>query len=314
MNRQEMLKKMRERMSKEGKGLDPHMWKCPPATKEDLQYKFYVLPPVQKGDKVESGVASHDMDLWYVEVGTHWVDNQPTECPRVHDGDDCPICTLGFDLMRDEQDPDRRKEIVRTYLPQTKYVVNIYFPDLQKTPEDLRDTVKWYQMPKTVFDIMKATFMLDNDGGDEHNPLAYGDFYWTGIEDFDDGSKNPGAYMFLLIAERQGGFNNYKTSRFLPNTRGPIIKNSDGSPNVEKIQEILDSRHDIFTKFQARDQDKLQQVVKKLTGEDVMESSSGFDTDETQSSPSEEPQPAGVGATNTDEDELQSILASIKDD
>jgi len=242
---EEVRKRMREK--KGGRARDPMQF-SPPQVKagEELRLKFYVLPPVSAGDQTAAGKASRSMDLWYMVAGTHWINNKPYECPRIHDGNDCAFCQLGFDLLKGTDDDDERKNIVKTYFPKQSWVVNIYFPPFESTPQDLRGKVMWYAMPKTVYDIMESTIMRDASK-DELDPQAYGLFY-----DPND------AYVFQLDIKHQGGYNEYKSSKFLPATRGAMVKRK-GTNELDDaaMSQVLDLRHDLFTKFAARDPEAL---------------------------------------------------------
>jgi hypothetical protein len=251
---EEVRRKMREK--KGGRARDPMQY-VPPQVKENeiLKLKFYVLNPLQAGDACVTGQASRTMDLWYVMAGTHWINQRPFECPRIHDGKECAFCQLGFDLLKDTDDEDTRKNIVKTYFPKQSWAVNIYFPPFESTPVELRGKVMWYAMQKTVYDIMESTIMRDASK-DTDDPQAFGLFY-----DPND------AYLFQLEVKRQGDYNEYKASKFLPTTKGPMIKKGN-EPDEAKIAEVLGQRHDLFTKFAPRDAAKLAEKAREvLSGE-----------------------------------------------
>lgn len=255
MDKNKMLEEVRKRMAeKKGSRTRDPMQFIPPQVKpnEELKYKFYVLPGMEQGDTCVGGSASKSMDLWYITAGTHWINQRLYECPRVHDNEHCAFCQLGFDLLKDAEDENVRKNIIKTYLARSAYVVNIYFPPFDSNPPDLRGKVMWYAMPKSVFDIMESTIMRDS-AGDVIDPQAYGLFY-----------DPVDAYVFQLEVHRQGNFNEYKQSRFLPNTKGPIVRNKDGSANVDEIRRILNMRHDLYTKFAPRDANTLMKLAKQV--------------------------------------------------
>lgn len=244
MDRDAQLQEVRKRMmaKKSGRQRDPNEFR-PPSVQpgQELKYKFIVLPPLKQGDTCATGKASKTMDLWYSTAGTHWINNKPYECPRVHDGLDCDYCTLGFDLLKDTEDEQMRKDIIKVYMPRTSSPINVYFPPYQSNPEEVRGKVMWYAAQKTVSDIMTKTLMRDasKDGDD---PQAFGFFYQP-----DD------SYVFQLEIKHKGGFNDYTSSKFLPNTKGPMIKKEDGSFDQEAVGQLLAQRHDVFTKYADRD-------------------------------------------------------------
>ena len=255
MDRNEALEEVRKRMAakKGGRVRDPFQFNAPQAKPgEELKYKFYVLPGLNEGETCANGVASRNMELWYNPVGTHWINQRPYECPRAHDGVDCPFCQLGFDLLKDTDDDETRRSIIKTYLARNSFAVNIYFPPFESTPPDLRGKVMWYSMPKTIFDVMEATIMK-NTAGDDTDPQAYGLFY----DPMD-------AYVFQLDIRKQGEFNDYKQSKFLPSTKGAMIKNKDGEAVEAAIAKVLAMRHDLFTKFAARDAALLRQRADEI--------------------------------------------------
>jgi hypothetical protein len=258
MDRNAALEEVRKRMAskKGGRQRDPNEWR-PPQIKvnddpknEGVKFKFIVLPPLNKGEVCAGGIASRSMDLYHNTVAQHWINNRPYECPRIHDGVECPFCSLGFDLLSNTDVEQTRKDIAKAYLPRTYYPMNIYFPPFASTPEELRNTVKWYACHKTVNDIMSQTLMRDS-AGDPVDPQAYGFFYLP-----DE------SYVFQLEIHPQSQFNDYKKSRFLPNTRGPIVKKAGtNEADVDAINKILAQRHDLFTKYQPRDVEALRKLA-----------------------------------------------------
>lgn len=228
--------KMRNR--KGGRAKDPNEWRPDKAEAgKPLKWKFFILPPVDS------------MDLWYYEHGQHWIDKTVIECPRIHDGDTCPLCQFGFDLMKETEDKDERRQIARNYLASSRYAVNIYFPAVQSTPQELRGKVMWFSMPQSVYTIMEEVIMRDPPDSDALEPEPHGIFF---------DPKN--AYPFVLEAKKKGDFNSYESSHFV-SKQMPITKGGD-----EKIESILAQRHDIPSLYVERDVDVLQTIVDNLTG------------------------------------------------
>ena len=282
--RQALLKKVREKMQtkKGGRARDPFEYRPPVlqrGAKEEPKFRFAILPGLRTGEQCVTGTAEGDMgDLWFYTAGTHWINNRPHECPRIHDQDQCPFCDTGFDLMNQTDDKEQRSKIARAYLPRSFYAVNIYFPPFASTPEEFRDKVFWYQAPKTVYDKLDACIMRDPPRPEEERfqKQAFGLFYLP--ED---------CYIFQLEVKEKGGFNNYETSMFLPDTKGCLASLEGGGPDKQKIEQILAMRHDIPKKFAHRDIEGLQKEVDKL-----LNKASGFDQDETSPTPESTPEPA----------------------
>lgn len=233
------LETIRNKMrKKKGGSRDPNEWRPDKAEQgKPLKWKFFILPPVDS------------MDLWYYEHGAHWIENKVLECPRIH-GDDssCPLCQFGFDMMKETDDKEERRKIARNYLASSRYAVNIYFPSVSSTPADLRGKVMWFSMPQSVYTIMEEVIMRDPPESDALEPEPYGIF-------FDPTNALP----FVLEAKKKGEFNSYESSHFI-NKPMPITKKE------EKIEGILESRHDIPSLFSDRDLDALQSIVDNLTG------------------------------------------------
>jgi len=273
------LKKIRKKIKEKqgGRSRDPNEFKTPQpkSDSEPIKIRFFILPPLKKGDTCADGVASQDMDLFYVANGSHWVNNRPYPCPRVHDDENCTMCDFAFELMSETQDKDERRAIARQYLPQTKYAVNVLFLNSETNPEDVRGKVMWYNVSKQVFDKFEACICRDN-AGDDADPQAYGVFF-----------DEENAYAFQLEILKSGQYPSYKTSKFLAGsgTMPIAAKKVDGKvvPDSNKIKKILDQRHDLFTKFETRDQDKISELVTMVTSESP---GSGFDEDDTNESDS----------------------------
>ena len=255
MSKEEMLKKLREKMSeRKGGHRDPDQFIPPKAKKDEkLEYFFRVLPPLQAGDTYKGGVCEKDQDIWFYENGNHWINNERLECPRMHDREECPICTIGFDLMRDNDDDAYKAGVRKKYMPRSGYAINIYFVNSDKNPENLRGRVMWMSVPKTVYDIMNEC-VENADPGTTEDPKPCGVFY----------HPTDGGYVFKLVAENQGQWNTYERSGFLVNSAGPLAKGTDGKPDIDRIQKILDMRHLLPSKFGARDVEKLNIILNKL--------------------------------------------------
>lgn len=267
LDRKAMLDKIRAKMkarSGGGRQRDPHEFRAPKVQKgQTFKVKAYVLPPLNRGEMCSSGEeAKIGMDdLFYFPVGFHWINNKYHPCPRIFDGDDCPYCSFGFDLMRETDDREARSEISRTYLPRTQYAVNLYFPPFKTTPEEFRGKVMYYALPKTIFDKLEECIQRDDDGGDADDPMPFGLFY-----------DPENAYTLAIEITKKGEYNNYENSKFLPASLGPIAKDD------KKIQAILDMRHDIPDKYDDRDPSALRKIVAEIMNTD---DSDGFDADET---------------------------------
>ena len=276
-NRKAMLDKVRKRLKEQRGGFqkDPHEWRAPKVADGDTwRAKAFVLPPVQKGDKVASGVATATMDelLPFIQVGDHWVNKKKYPCPRVYDGDKCPLCEFGFELFTDTTDKDMRRKISQRYLPRTYQAVNLYFPDIQSNPEELRGKVVYTSLSKTIADVLDACLNRDDDGGDEDEPLPYG-IFWDPEE----------CYPLSIKIKHKGGYNDYSQTKLLPKLQ-PLA--DDG----EKIEEILAMRHDLVAKFPERNEENLkalQKIVDQVVNgtsdddDDDDDGDSGFDSDET---------------------------------
>jgi len=259
---------------KVGKKKDPTEFRPPKA--EDgqpaIQFRFFVLPPFAEGDELATGPATQGMEEFFIRNGSHYLDNKRLGCPRVINDDECPICQHGFDLMKETEVKDQRRDIAKRLLPGTYYMVNIYFPNIDKNPEELRGQVRWYNCPKTVFDIWEDCLYRDDDGGDPQEPLPFGVFY-----------DEEEAYLFRLEVVKQGQANSYTKSKFFltESLQAVPIGGKAGHPDHKKIIEILSKRHDLFDKVPDVSAADIEGVARNLTG-DGDDSSSGFDADETQ--------------------------------
>jgi hypothetical protein len=243
-----------------------------PKDGETFKYRFFVLPPLQAGDTCVEGKASRDMDMFYVPNGSHWINNRPYPCPRVHDEETCPLCDLAFDLMNEVGDDKKKKsEIAKTYLPRGQHGMNIYFLNSEVNHEDLRGKVKWYNPSKQVYDIMEKCLYAE-DQGDQVDPQAFGVFY-----------DEEAAYVFQLECAKDAGYVSYKTSKFLAAAgKRPIAaKKVDGEIVAvpDKITELLDLRYDVYTKFETRNVADLDGVVNRILNKDDS-NDAGFDVDE----------------------------------
>ena len=237
---------------------------------QTLKYRFYILPPLNKGDKCADGVASQSMDLFYVVNGAHWVNNRTNACPRVHDEQPCDLCALGFELIGDTPDKKQRSALAKQFLPRTQYAVNIYFPKDNVNPEDVAGKVMWMNAPKTLYDMWEACIMNDSEG-DEDDKQAFGVF-------FDENA----AYLFQLLVKKKNEWNDYSASKFIASAGKRPLAVKDGKPLEARIVQILGQRHDLFTKFQARDPEAITKLTAAMKSGDPTPAGAGFDEDETE--------------------------------
>jgi hypothetical protein len=248
-----MRKKREERNAKRR---DPDEFRAPKVQgDETLHFYFRILPELQVGDKCATGECDVPSDLWYYENGSHWLNDtkEKLECPRLHDSEECPLCSLGFDLLDKEKDEDMRKDIAKKFLGRGGFAVNVYFLDTKSNPEDLRGKVKWFNLPLTVFKILDECITND-DAGDEVDPQPCGIFY----------HPYEGGYTFKLEARKKGDWNTYERSKLLVKTFGPLIDDGKGNPDEEAIEKVLAQRHILQNKFPARNAEKLAKVVAKI--------------------------------------------------
>jgi len=264
-------KKLKSQMG--GKFADPDEFKPAKATSttEAIKYRYFVLPPIQKGDVLKSGTAKETMDHFFLQHGNHWINMRPHPCPRSWDNSECEICQFGLDLLREEKDEDARKKIREIWLPSKYSMVNIYFTHWQGNPEELRGKVKYYNAPKTCLDIWTAALYRD-DKGDEEEPEAHGVFY-----------DEHAAFIFQLEVIKSGKQNSYKTSHFVTKDGEPVpMVGKKGEPNEKGIKALLRLRHNLFSKVEEPNPADIKKMFAFLSNaDDQHEESGGFDKDET---------------------------------
>jgi len=284
--------------SSRGRFNDPDMFKPEKAQDQiiPLKYRFFVLPPIMKGDTTNSGPAAKSMEQFFVTHGNHWVNDRPHPCPRIYSegADECPICSFGFDLLREEQNQEKRRLILNQWMPQSYYMVNIYFPPVKTNPEDLRGKVKFYNASKTLFDQWTSCLLRD-DAGDPEDPQAFGVF-------FDESA----AFCYQLEVLKSGRNNSYKTSKFLPNGGEPVAI----ATAAKTINKILDSRIDLYSKIEEPDLDKIKQLANAMVNGD---DDDGFDEDET-SPKSSAKSAVAESTTNVNSDSLEDEVPFVVDD
>ena len=256
---------------------DPDEFRPPKAEEGKIyKYRFFILPPFRSGEKLSHAtVASKTMEQFFIPTGAHFVDNKRHGCPRVIQEDSCAICQHAFDLMKETTDKDVRSKIAKDLLPATYYMVNIFFPNIDSNPEEIRGRVKWYNCPKTVFDMWMECLYRDSDGGDPESPEAFGLFY-----------DELAAYTFELVVKKVGRGNNYEKSHFVTGagiTARPIARGKDGKVDESIIDKILAVRHDLFAKVPEVNQKDIARIASNLAagGEFAENEAGGFDADET---------------------------------
>ena len=268
----------RLKQSMGGKFNDPEQFRPDTAksTSDPIKYRFFILPPLIEGEVLKAGTIPQTMDQFFIQHADHWFNNRPTPCPRMWSNNDCPICTFGFDLLREEKDENKRREIIKVWMPTTYYLVNIFFTKWEGNPEELRGKVKFYNAPKTCFDQWTSALLRD-DKGDDEEPQAHGVF-------FDESA----AFLFQLEVLRQGRSNSYKTSKFVTSDGEPVpMVGKRGEPHAKGIEILLKSRHNLWEKVEVPDPEKIQRLYRMMAEGDDAEPSDGttaggFDDDETE--------------------------------
>jgi len=268
--KQKLLQKMRETKAKKGGGFrDPNEWRPKFEKDKDLTYRIHILPPLLEGDECigkdgKTTKCEKDWDLYYYQRGGHFINKKIHECPRVRDGGECPMCSIGFDLMRESDDKEVRKQIAKEWLSQESHVVNIYFPDHKDNPSDLRGNVMYWRLPMAIFRQCEDAFDRDDDGGDDDDPLAFGLF-------FDPEESFP----IKITLREKAGYNNYDDSKLLGKSRALADSESE-------IEEILAKRIDVPERYPKPDIKELQKIADaKMSGD--TDGSSGFDEDDNSS-------------------------------
>lgn len=286
--REEMIKKLRERMKSTGFQRDPNEFRPPIAKpKEELRVRFFILPPLAKGDQTSTGPMQQSMDSFYLQIGDHWINQKPYPCPRVYDGEQCEFCNTGFALIKEIKEHNGTKEetspVSRLWLPQTKYRVNVYFPKHRSNPDDLQGINKFFDVPKTVYDKFEECVMRDGPGDDEERLKPFGMFFYA-----DEECTIPGGFPFDLEIKKKGEYNSYETSSFFyGNGPVPLVALSDGSPDFEKIEVIMNNRHDLISKCKPRDAKELASLAEKALG--AKDSGSDAFEDEAPAAPTPKP-------------------------
>jgi hypothetical protein len=295
--REELLKRMRKKQDERtSRRRDPDQF-SPPQIKDNSKSVFYfrVLPELHKGDKCAGGLCEIDNDLWYYENGAHWYQKERFECPRVHDGRECSLCQLGFDLMESAPDKAAKTQIAQKYLSRQGFAVNVYFLDVKTNPEELRGKVKWFNLPITLWRKMDECISSD-DAGDEIDQKAHGIFY----------HPYEGGYTFKLIAQKKGDWNDYSESSFLPKSFSPLMVASDkNDPDDKTIEEILSKRIVLQTRFGERSVEKLHMLVKKI--ENIK---AGVEDDAEEIDPDDEAAEAPVGSSSKSQQSQSKAAAS----
>lgn len=255
---------------------DPDEFRPATASDKPIKYRFFVLPPLQDGDVLKTGPCNHSMENFFMRYGQHWVNDKPHSCPRVWDGSDCDICSVGFKLLKECKAKNlgdaHRQAISKQWMPSQYYVVNVYFTNSKTNPEELRGQTKYYRAPKTVYEKWEETILKD-DSGDEENPEAYGIFF----------DENAG-FAFELVCTNGGRYNDYKQSKFISNNGVPqAMINNDGQPDKAGIKALLKSRINLFEKLDLPDSEKIKRLASSMIdGDDEEDAGGGFDADETQ--------------------------------
>lgn len=304
------------------KNFDPAEFRPPKVDdKTTAKFRFYILGPYSEGDRLISGPAQKGMDCFFVENGSHFLENKVIGCPRVIRQEDCEICQFAFDSiqeikatsMSDDAKKESVKKVASKLLPPTYRAVNIYFPDGKLgecNPEDLRGKVMWFNTPVTIFNTWWDCLSRDDDGGDAADLKAYGVF-------FDELS----AMVYQLEVYKKGRGNAYDRSKFLTTAPPhPIARTPDGAPDMDRIKVILNSRHNLFDKIQAVDHDVIKRIASNLASGDT--SGGGFDKDEdskdskksTASTKHEQIDPDDVGALFGNGSKLASESATTDDE
>lgn len=269
-----------------GNRRDPFEFKPPKCDPDKtLHYRFFILPPFEEHDQLSTDKAQKSMNgVFFIEHGSHWINNQRLGCPRVINNEECPVCTYAFETimaikantsLNEEAVKQQVSRIGKDLLPATSRLVNIYFIGGKIgscNPPDLQDKVFYYNASTTVFNAWQDCLYRDDDGGDPIQPLPYGIFY-----------DEDNSYLFDLCVTKKNMYNSYEGSKFLVTESVrtmPIYRDAGGGPDREQIARILNARHDLFAKIPTVDYGKLNTIVNELRGNSPSSSSGGFTMDE----------------------------------
>lgn len=180
-SRDEILARMRQRQDEKASSRgDKLQWK-PPQVKEGQEsiFKVVVLPPLFKGDKCigkdnEKMICPEDWEYWYFQHGEHYINRRPYPCPRAYNPNvDCPLCSVGFDLMSNVYDKAVRSAIAKEWLSRSSFSANVYFLP-NKNSDDLSGKVMWWNVPVKIVGLIDKALKMDDSGDDEDNPQPFG--------------------------------------------------------------------------------------------------------------------------------------------
>lgn len=293
----EIRKKLKEKSAKTRDSNEFVPKKAESATEAD-KYRFFILPPVKAGEKVNGGgTAARGMDSFALQHGMHWYQKRPYACPRLIYEEECPLCQTGFDLVEGVDDKKARAKVFQTWMPNQSFYVNIYFPNTQDTPEEYRGRVMYYAAPKTVYDIMYAAIFRDGYGAAD-DPDGFGAFF---------DPKHP--LLFSLNVKKASGtddknrtYNDYKSSKFLVNVDhdSKQVRYGQLAKSDEAVKLILDNRFDLWTKVELPDLEKLGKlkstILHSISGNG--DDGGGFQEEAPASRPAQS-SPANAGTVKT---------------
>lgn len=170
-------------------------------------------------------------DFFFKEVGQHYLNGQYYTCPKITDGEPCPICEMAEELRESSEKEDQK--LAKEFSASRKWVIILV------DRSDAKPTIRPYRAPKSIIDVLTRDF-LDEDYEDILDPFEGRDYKFeregSGKSSEYDASPRPKTSPLLPKADED------EVKEFLDNA--PDLDSFVDVPDYDDLQKALEGEED----------------------------------------------------------------------
>ncbi len=201
-------------------------------------------------------------DFFFKEVGQHYLNDRYYTCPKITNGEACPVCETVEELRDSSEKED--KELAKDLSAGRKWII------LLVDRSDSKPTIRPYRSPKAIIDVLTRDF-LDEDYEDILDPFEGRDYKFeregSGKSSEYDASPRPKQSPLLPDAEEK------EVEDFLG--QAPDLESFVDAVTYEELKAALEGEEDPDDQEDEEEEDNQEEEEKKTKKSSTSKGKSG---------------------------------------